>query len=103
VKRPVSALMLALIGAYQRWVSPALPQRCKYYPTCSAYTAQAIRELGPVRGSIVGGWRLLRCNPLSDGGIDELEDRRLFRGTARRRASRRSLPPAGATTRQHLS
>jgi uncharacterized protein len=102
VKRPVSALMLALIGAYQRWISPALPPRCKYYPTCSAYSAQAIRELGPIRGSIVAGWRLLRCNPLSHGGIDELEDRKLFRGTARRHATRRSLPRAGATTRQHL-
>jgi uncharacterized protein len=95
VKRPVSALMLALIGVYQRWVSPALPQRCKYYPTCSAYSAQAIRELGPVRGSIVAGWRLLRCNPLSDGGFDELEDRRLFRG--RHRHERPTLPPAGGS------
>jgi uncharacterized protein len=102
VKRPVSALMLALISLYQRWISPALPPRCKYYPTCSAYSAQAIRELGPLRGSIVAGWRLLRCNPLSDGGIDELEDRKLFRGTVRRRATQRSLPHAGATTRQHL-
>jgi putative membrane protein insertion efficiency factor len=95
VKRPVSALMLALIGVYQRWVSPALPQRCKYYPTCSAYSAQAIRELGPVRGAIVAGWRLLRCNPLSDGGFDELEDRRLFRG--RHRHERPTLPPAGGS------
>jgi uncharacterized protein len=95
VKRPVSALMLALIGVYQRWVSPALPQRCKYYPTCSAYTAQAIRELGPVRGSIVAGWRLLRCNPLSDGGFDQLEDRRLFRG--RHRHERPAPPPAGGS------
>ena len=97
MKRPVSALILALIGAYQRWVSPALPQRCKYYPTCSAYSAQAIRELGPVRGSIVAGWRLLRCNPLSDGGIDELEDRRLFRGRHRHPHERPGLPPAGGS------
>jgi uncharacterized protein len=97
VKRRVSALMLALIGAYQRWVSPARPPRCKYYPTCSAYSAQAIRELGPVRGTIVAGWRLLRCNPLSDGGIDELEDRRLFRGTRRHRHRHRALPPAGGS------
>jgi uncharacterized protein len=97
VKRPVSALILALIGAYQRWVSPGLPQRCKYYPTCSAYSAQAIRELGPVRGIIVAGWRLLRCNPLSDGGIDELEDRRLFRGRHCHRHERSALPPAGGS------
>ena len=79
MKRSLSALLLALVGAYQRWVSPALPRRCKYHPTCSAYTVQAIRELGPVRGPIVAGWRLLRCNPLSDGGIDDLCDRSLFR------------------------
>lgn len=97
MKRPVSAVMLALIGAYQRWISPALPQRCKYYPTCSAYSAQAIRELGPVRGSIVSGWRLLRCNPLSDGGIDELEDRRLFRAPRRVQPQRPALPPAGGS------
>lgn len=79
MKRFPSRLLLALVGAYQRWVSPAFPRRCKYHPTCSAYASQAIRGLGPVRGSIVAGWRLLRCNPLSDGGIDDLEDRTLFR------------------------
>ena len=72
-------LVLAPIVAYQRVISPALPRRCKYEPTCSAYAVQAIRELGPFRGSVVAGWRLLRCNPLSDGGIDDLEDRTLFR------------------------
>ena len=71
-------LLLALIAAYQRWISPALPQRCKYYPTCSNYAVEAVRELGPLRGSIVAAWRLLRCNPFSDGGIDDLADRRLF-------------------------
>jgi putative membrane protein insertion efficiency factor len=75
----VKRLLLWPIAAYQRWISPALPQRCKYYPTCSNYAAQAVKELGPVRGSIVAAWRLLRCNPLSDGGIDDLADRRLFR------------------------
>jgi uncharacterized protein len=83
VKRSLSALLLALIGAYQRWISPAFPRRCKYHPTCSAYAAQAVRELGPVRGGIVAAWRLLRCNPLSDGGIDDLEDRSLFREAGR--------------------
>lgn len=72
-------LLLWLIDAYRRWISPALPQRCKYYPTCSSYAVEAVRELGPLRGSIVAGWRVVRCNPLSDGGIDELADRRLFR------------------------
>ncbi|MGZ5309903.1 MAG: membrane protein insertion efficiency factor YidD [Solirubrobacterales bacterium] len=72
-------LLLYLIGLYHRWISPAFPRRCKYHPTCSDYAAQAVRELGPLKGSIVAGWRLLRCNPLSDGGIDDVADRRLFR------------------------
>jgi putative membrane protein insertion efficiency factor len=75
----VKRVLLALIGAYRRRISPAFPRRCRYEPTCSAYAQQAIRELGPIRGSIVAGWRLLRCNPLSAGGIDDLADRRLFR------------------------
>jgi uncharacterized protein len=75
----VKRFVLWLIAAYQRWISPALPQRCKYYPTCSNYAVQAVRELGPVRGSIVAGWRLLRCNPWSHGGVDYPRDQRVFR------------------------
>jgi len=80
VKRMLERLLLGLIAAYQRWISRGLPRRCRYEPTCSAYAVAAIRELGPLRGTIVAGWRLLRCNPLSRGGIDDLCDRRLFRG-----------------------
>jgi len=79
VKRLPRRLLLAAIRAYQRWISPGLPRRCKYHPTCSDYAVDAITELGAVRGAIVAGWRVLRCNPLSDGGIDDLADRRLFR------------------------
>ena len=79
MKRFLAALLLAPIRAYQRWISPGLPRRCKYEPTCSAYASEAIRELGPVRGSIVAGWRLLRCNPFRRGGIDDVADRKLFR------------------------
>jgi putative membrane protein insertion efficiency factor len=82
VKRFPSRVLLALVRAYQRWISPAFPRRCKYEPTCSAYAAEAIRELGPVRGTILAGWRLLRCNPFSRGGIDDVSDRTLFRGHA---------------------
>jgi uncharacterized protein len=74
------ALALAPIRLYQRFVSPALPRRCKYEPTCSAYAVDAIREVGVVRGSILAGWRVLRCNPWSHGGWDPVSDRKLFRG-----------------------
>ena len=69
-----------------RLISPALPPRCKYYPTCSTYAVQAVRELGVIRGTVLAAWRLVRCNPWSHGGVDELADRRLFRDrTARAR------------------
>jgi uncharacterized protein len=51
---------------------------CKYHPTCSQYAIDALRRHGLVRGSVLAGWRLLRCNPWSDGGVDHVEDQRLF-------------------------
>lgn len=80
MKRILAAPLLALIAFYQRWISPAFPRRCRYEPTCSAYAAEAIRELGAVRGTILAAWRILRCNPFSRGGIDDVGDRKLFRG-----------------------
>jgi len=79
VKRWLLAILLAPIRAYQRLVSPALPRRCKYEPTCSAYAAQAISELGVVRGAILGAWRVARCNPFSHGGYDPVQSQRVFR------------------------
>jgi uncharacterized protein len=73
------AVFLAPVRLYQRFVSPALPRRCKYEPTCSAYAVDAVRELGVIRGTILAGWRLLRCNPWSHGGWDPVSDRKLFR------------------------
>jgi uncharacterized protein len=106
VKRLVTAVLLAPIRLYQRWISPAIAPRCRYYPTCSDYAVQAIRELGPIRGLILAAWRLLRCNPFSHGGIDEISDRRLFRNaTARsRRAASHSTAAANpAGTHAHGS
>ena len=67
------------IRLYQRLISPALPRRCKYEPTCSAYAAEAIRTYGPLRGVVLAAWRLVRCNPFSHGGYDPVEEQRLFR------------------------
>jgi putative membrane protein insertion efficiency factor len=74
ILRLLKALALAPIAAYQRWVSPALPRHCRYEPTCSAYAATAISRFGVARGSILGAWRLLRCNPFSHGGFDPVPD-----------------------------
>jgi putative membrane protein insertion efficiency factor len=64
---------------YSRFVSPALPRRCKYEPTCSAYALEALRRHGPFRGIVLAAWRLLRCNPFSHGGYDPVSAQRLFR------------------------
>ena len=108
MKRLVSAILIAPIRLYQRLISPAFAPRCRYYPTCSSYAVEAIRELGPVRGTILAGWRLLRCNPFSHGGVDELSDRGLFRGTPTRseRAGlhpRPHLPHAGGSSGADLT
>ena len=67
-------VLLAPIAAYQRWVSPSLPRRCRYEPTCSAYATQSIRRFG-LRGVLLAAWRILRCNPFSHGGFDPVPDR----------------------------
>jgi putative membrane protein insertion efficiency factor len=97
VKRFLAAVLIAPIRAYQRFISPGFAPRCRYYPTCSEYAVQSIRELGPIRGSILAGWRLLRCNPFSHGGVDEVSDRKLFR-KVRTRSERDRVTGASAST-----
>jgi putative membrane protein insertion efficiency factor len=79
LRRAVRALVLAPIVAYQRLISPAIPRRCKYEPTCSRYAVGAVSEYGILKGLVLAGWRLLRCNPWSYGGYDPVEDQRVFR------------------------
>jgi putative membrane protein insertion efficiency factor len=95
--RRLSALVvIALVRAYQRFVSPALPRRCKYEPTCSAYAVSALRSHGLWRGLVLAGWRLLRCNPFSHGGYDPVTEQKLFRAP-------RSPRPSTAHRRAHHS
>jgi uncharacterized protein len=67
------------IRLYQRFISPLFPRRCKYEPTCSAYAVEAIRSFGPLRGTVLAAWRLLRCNPFSRGGHDPVAAQQVFR------------------------
>ena len=76
------SLAVLPIRVYQRLLSPVFGQRCKYYPSCSEYAAQAIGRFGILRGLVLAGWRLLRCNPWSHGGFDPVEDQRLFKPRA---------------------
>jgi putative membrane protein insertion efficiency factor len=74
----VRRIAILPITAYQRVISPAMPRRCKYHPTCSAYGAQAVQEYGILRGVVLAAWRLLRCNPWSHGGFDPVSEQHLF-------------------------
>lgn len=72
-------IVVAPIVLYQRVISPAIPRRCKYEPTCSRYAIGAVQQYGILRGLVLAGWRLLRCNPWSCGGYDPVEAQRVFR------------------------
>ena len=77
-------LAITPLRLYQRAISPALPSRCKYHPSCSEYAIGAIRRYGILRGAVLAAWRLLRCNPWSHGGVDFVENQKLFRPRAAR-------------------
>jgi putative membrane protein insertion efficiency factor len=66
----VARALLRLIGFYSRAVSPALPARCRFYPTCSAYAAEAIARHGAAHGSWLALRRLVKCAPWHPGGVD---------------------------------
>jgi putative membrane protein insertion efficiency factor len=70
----VAQVLIAAIVAYRRYVSPALPARCRFYPSCSAYAQEALTRHGAVRGTALTIWRLLRCQPFHPGGYDPVPD-----------------------------
>ncbi|MBR1764778.1 MAG: membrane protein insertion efficiency factor YidD [Ruminococcus sp.] len=71
----LSAIFTLPIRFYQRFISPLFPARCKYYPTCSCYAVDAYKKHGVIKGTVLTGWRLLRCNPWSLGGVDRVPER----------------------------
>jgi uncharacterized protein len=65
-------VLLAPITFYRRWISPAIPARCRYYPSCSTYAVTALKRHGALRGSALAIYRLARCHPWSLGGVDHV-------------------------------
>jgi putative membrane protein insertion efficiency factor len=74
INRSISALLIAFVRMYQLVISPVNVPCCRYHPTCSNYAIIALREHGPWRGMLLATWRILRCNPWSDGGADPVPE-----------------------------
>ncbi len=69
----MAKLIAKVLDFYKMFISPIIPHHCKYYPTCSVYTKQAILKYGVWKGGIMSTWRILRCNPFSKGGYDPVK------------------------------
>jgi putative membrane protein insertion efficiency factor len=113
---PARSALLRVIGFYSRAVSPALPPRCRFYPTCSAYAAEAITRHGAGRGSWLALRRLLKCAPWHPGGVDPVpgavvpagghqDEPRGTSGTSRSSSTAEAGPasPADAARRSDLA
>jgi uncharacterized protein len=74
VARALGLLLVWPIRVYQRFISPLLGDRCRFYPSCSEYMARAITKHGPLRGTYLGTRRLLRCHPWNPGGFDDVPE-----------------------------
>lgn len=76
---PLAWVLIAIVWLYRVGISPLLGQRCKYHPSCSAYALGALQQHGSLKGSALAGYRLLRCNPWSGGGVDPVPSRDSWR------------------------
>ncbi|MFR9805861.1 membrane protein insertion efficiency factor YidD [Pseudonocardia sp. RS010] len=72
---PVARVLIGAVRVYQRWISPALPPTCRFYPSCSAYALEAVQVHGAARGTWLAVRRLLRCHPWHPGGVDPVPPR----------------------------
>jgi len=66
----MTRMILAVLAAYKRWLSPALSASCRFTPTCSEFAAEAVARHGAAYGSLLALWRIVRCNPFTRGGLD---------------------------------
>lgn len=72
----MTQVLIKLIKFYQRRISPLLPARCKFYPTCSSYAVTAFKRFGFFKGMGLTLWRLIRCSPLTSGGYDPVPEKK---------------------------
>ncbi|WP_428911250.1 membrane protein insertion efficiency factor YidD [Niallia sp. Krafla_26] len=68
------SISIGIIRFYQKFISPLKPPTCRFYPTCSHYGLESIKRFGAIKGGYLTIVRILKCNPLHPGGIDEVPD-----------------------------
>ena len=73
VRGLLKKIIILLIRGYQIFISPIMPGKCIFYPTCSTYFVQAVEKYGPFKGSLLGIKRILKCHPFHEGGYDPLK------------------------------
>ncbi len=66
-------ILILLVRGYQIFISPIMPGKCRFYPTCSTYFIQAVEKYGPFKGTLLGIRRILKCHPFHEGGYDPLK------------------------------
>lgn len=93
----MKTVLLLLVKFYRRVISPLKKPCCKYYPTCSAYALKAIEMHGALKGTVLAVWRVLRCNPWSLGGVDDVPERFGLYTLSSRYGKGRTVPPDSNT------
>ena len=73
LSRILKKALITLVRGYQIFLSPIMPGKCRFYPTCSTYFIQAVEKYGPLKGSLLGIKRILKCHPFHEGGYDPLK------------------------------
>jgi putative membrane protein insertion efficiency factor len=89
---PVRTSLLVLVRLYRLTLGQVVGGGCRFYPSCSAYAEQAIHDLGAVRGTALTVWRVLRCSPLSKGGVDYPPTARMYDNDIQRAAETERVP-----------
>jgi len=69
-----SSVIVSIVRTYQLTISSILGNRCRFYPSCSQYTIDAVEKFGPAKGMLLGVRRLSRCHPFCEGGVDPVPE-----------------------------
>jgi hypothetical protein len=70
----IKRLLIQVIRAYRYFISPLFPQSCRFTPSCSEYSMEAVERFGAIRGAALAAGRVLKCHPFHDGGYDPVPD-----------------------------